>query len=183
MRAGLLSAAMLLGSASAGVHKMKLTKIPLTEQLVSDVEELMSAKACIADRTQENADIAAHVQHLGQKYMGVRPDSHVDEMFKDTSVRKGDGHHVGVNNFLNAQCTCGHVLSCPADGQTSPTSPSARLPRASKSSSTPAAPIFGSHLRAAGPLRATCTPNMTRRPRRRTGQMERISLCSMDRAA
>jgi saccharopepsin len=41
---------------------------------------------------------------LGQKYMGIRPQSHVEEMFKDTSVKpeKG-GHSVPVSNFLNAQ--------------------------------------------------------------------------------
>jgi saccharopepsin len=33
----LLTAAALLGTASAGVHKMKLKKIPLSEQLVSDL--------------------------------------------------------------------------------------------------------------------------------------------------
>ena len=45
-----------------------------------------------------------HAQHLGQKYMGVRPQSRFDEMFRDTSIHpeKG-GHHVGVSNFLNAQ--------------------------------------------------------------------------------
>lgn len=35
MKGALFTAAMLLGSASAGVHKMKLQKIPLQEQLVS----------------------------------------------------------------------------------------------------------------------------------------------------
>jgi hypothetical protein len=35
MKSTLIAAAMLLGSASAGVHKMKLQKIPLSEQLVS----------------------------------------------------------------------------------------------------------------------------------------------------
>lgn len=35
MKGALLTAAVLLGSAQAGVHKMKLKKIPLAEQLVS----------------------------------------------------------------------------------------------------------------------------------------------------
>ena len=35
MKGALLTAAVLLGSAQAGVHKMKLKKIPLSEQLVS----------------------------------------------------------------------------------------------------------------------------------------------------
>jgi saccharopepsin len=37
MKSALLAAAMLLGSASAGVHKLKLQKIPLSEQLVSTI--------------------------------------------------------------------------------------------------------------------------------------------------
>lgn len=35
MKGALLTAAVLLGSAQAGVHKMKLKKVPLSEQLVS----------------------------------------------------------------------------------------------------------------------------------------------------
>lgn len=37
MKSALFAAAVLLGSASAGVHKMKLQKIPLSEQLVSTI--------------------------------------------------------------------------------------------------------------------------------------------------
>jgi saccharopepsin len=41
---------------------------------------------------------------LGQKYMGVRPQGHADEMFKETSYKgEKDGHAVPVSNFLNAQ--------------------------------------------------------------------------------
>jgi hypothetical protein len=35
---------------------------------------------------QENANIGEHMEALGQKYMGIRPQGHADEMFKDTSV-------------------------------------------------------------------------------------------------
>ena len=86
MKSGLLAAATLLGSVSAGVHKMPLKKVSLSEQLAG-------------------ANIETHVKHLGQKYMGVRPQSHLDEMFKDTSIheQKG-GHPLPVENFLNAQC-------------------------------------------------------------------------------
>jgi len=35
MKSAFFAAALLLGSASAGVHKLKLKKIPLSEQLVS----------------------------------------------------------------------------------------------------------------------------------------------------
>jgi len=77
-------AATLLGSVSAGVHKMPLKKVSLSEQL-------------------DMANIDAHVKHLGQKYMGIRPQSHADEMFKDTAIHEEGGHPVPVSNFLNAQ--------------------------------------------------------------------------------
>jgi len=79
-----IAAAALLGSANAGVHKMKLQKIPLSEQL-------------------EHADINTHMQALGQKYMGIRPQRHTDEIFRDTSIHPDKGHSVLVSNFLNAQ--------------------------------------------------------------------------------
>ncbi|KAI9850743.1 MAG: Vacuolar protease A [Thelocarpon superellum] len=85
--AATLAAGLLLGSATAEVHRLKLQKIPLSEQL-------------------EHADIATHAKALGQKYMGVRPQNHIDEMFRDTSIRPEvgeDGHPVPVSNFLNAQ--------------------------------------------------------------------------------
>ena len=93
MRNNLLFAASaaLVGSANCGVHKLKLDKIPLSEQL-------------------EHADIAAHAKSLynkyaGQKYMGIRPESHKDEMFRDTSIHlDAEDHAVPVTNFLNAQC-------------------------------------------------------------------------------
>jgi len=84
MKGSLFTAASLLGAASAGIHRMPLKKIPLHEQL-------------------ESANIDAHVKHLGQKYMGVRPDTHADEMFKDTSVHADKEHVVPVSNFMNAQ--------------------------------------------------------------------------------
>jgi saccharopepsin len=85
MKGALFAAASLLGSVSAGVHKMPLKKISLSEQLAG-------------------ANIDTHVKHLGQKYMGVRPQSHVDEMFKDTAIHPdGSDHKVPVSNFLNAQ--------------------------------------------------------------------------------
>jgi len=85
MKSALFAAATLLGSVSAGVHKMPLKKISLTEQLAG-------------------ANIDTHVKHLGQKYMGIKPQSHVDEMFKETSIHTGGGGHgVPVSNFLNAQ--------------------------------------------------------------------------------
>lgn len=77
-------ASALVAGAQAGVHKMKLQKVPLSEQL-------------------EGIDIETQVQRLGQKYMGIRPQSRLDEMFKETSVHAEKGHPVAVDNFLNAQ--------------------------------------------------------------------------------
>jgi len=85
MKGAFLAAASLLGSVSAGVHKMPLKKVSLSEQLAT-------------------ANMDTHARHLGQKYMGVRPQSHADEMFKETSVHLDGGDHtVPVSNFLNAQ--------------------------------------------------------------------------------
>jgi len=85
MRGTLFTAATLLSSVSAGVHKMPLKKVSLSAQLAG-------------------ANIDTHVKHLGQKYMGVRPQSHADEMFKETSIHlDGSDHTVPVSNFLNAQ--------------------------------------------------------------------------------
>ncbi|TVY68834.1 Vacuolar protease A [Lachnellula suecica] len=85
MKGALFAAATLLGSASAAIHKMPLKKVSLSEQLAG-------------------ANIDTHVKHLGQKYMGIRPESHEQEMFKDTAIHADKGlHPVPVSNFLNAQ--------------------------------------------------------------------------------
>ncbi|KAK6582743.1 hypothetical protein PZA11_005151 [Diplocarpon coronariae] len=85
MKGTAIAAATLLSSASAGIHKLPLKKVSLSEQLAT-------------------ANIDSHVKHLGQKYMGIRPESHSDEMFKDTSIHEeGSDHTVPVSNFLNAQ--------------------------------------------------------------------------------
>ncbi|KAJ5827069.1 hypothetical protein N7447_003832 [Penicillium robsamsonii] len=79
----LLTASALLGSAAAEVHKLKLNKVPLAEQL-------------------NTHNIDAHVHNLGQKYMGIRPEKHQD-LFHDTGFNPASGHDVLVDNFLNAQ--------------------------------------------------------------------------------
>jgi len=76
----LLTASALLGAAAAEVHKLKLTKVPLDEQLGA-------------------ANIDRHVQSLGQKYMGYRPSS----SYQDTSIKPEGGHNVLIDNFMNAQ--------------------------------------------------------------------------------
>jgi saccharopepsin len=79
----LLTASALLGSAAAEVHRLKLNKVPLAEQL-------------------NTHNIDAHMHNLGQKYMGIRPEKHQD-LFHDTSFNPAAGHDVLVDNFLNAQ--------------------------------------------------------------------------------
>jgi len=84
MKGALFAAALLLGSASAGVHKMKLKKIPLSEQL-------------------EYANVEAQMKHLSQKYMGAKPQVQSEGSFRDTSIHHEQDHVVPVDNFLNAQ--------------------------------------------------------------------------------
>ncbi|KAF2147315.1 uncharacterized protein K452DRAFT_261722 [Aplosporella prunicola CBS 121167] len=81
----LLAASALLGSASAGVHKMKLKKVPLAEQL-------------------EHANMGDQVKALSQKYMGTRPPINtVEDIFKAQPIQADSEHPVPINNFLNAQ--------------------------------------------------------------------------------
>lgn len=85
MKTAVFAAATLLGSVSAAVHKLPLKKIPLAEQLAG-------------------ASFDGHVKHLTQKYMGIRPEAHAQEVFRETSIHTDGGHVVPVDNFLNAQC-------------------------------------------------------------------------------
>lgn len=84
MKSALLAAAALAGSAQAGIHKMKLQKVSLEEQLAG-------------------ASIEEQVQHLGQKYLGSRPLSRADVMFSAKAPQPQGGHPVPVTNFMNAQ--------------------------------------------------------------------------------
>lgn len=93
MKGALLTAAALLGGAEAAVHKMKLQKVPLADQL-------------------ESIPIDAQMRGLGQKYMGARPVSHVDAMFKPTEVDATKDHPVPISNFMNAQCKLPLPLCC-----------------------------------------------------------------------
>ncbi|EYE94660.1 aspartic endopeptidase Pep2 [Aspergillus ruber CBS 135680] len=77
------AAALLAGGASAEVHKLKLNKVPLEEQLYTH-------------------NIDAHVRSLSQKYMGIRPSAH-EELLQDQSIKEQGRHNVLVDNFLNAQ--------------------------------------------------------------------------------
>ena len=97
MKSGLLfAAAAFAGLANCDVHRLKLEKVPLSEQL-------------------EHADITRHANSLykkysGQRFMGIRPEAQKEEMFKDTSVHLDQAHPVPVSNFLNAQCWQHHIL-------------------------------------------------------------------------
>ncbi|KAI5467995.1 aspartic peptidase domain-containing protein [Mariannaea sp. PMI_226] len=85
MKSTLLAAAALLGSAQAGVHKMKLQKVPLAEQLATN-------------------SIESQVQSLGQKYMGsARPLTRADYIFSNNVAETDGTHPVPVSNFMNAQ--------------------------------------------------------------------------------
>ncbi|RKF63698.1 Vacuolar protease A [Erysiphe neolycopersici] len=75
---GILTAALLLGSAYAGIHKMSLKKVTQEDQL--------------------------HVKSLNQKYMGYRPKSHAEGIFQDTIIKsEAGGHRVPISNYLNTQ--------------------------------------------------------------------------------
>ena len=67
---------------------MPLKKVPLSQQL-------------------EHANINEHVQALGQKYMGVRPQKHLEKLFGNEegefTIQPEKKHPVAVSNFLNAQ--------------------------------------------------------------------------------
>ncbi|KAL1843567.1 hypothetical protein VTJ49DRAFT_850 [Mycothermus thermophilus] len=85
MKSALLTAAALLGTAQGAVHKMKLQKVPLSEQL-------------------ESVPINTQLQQLGQKYMGIRPrESHASAVFNGMMADTTANHPVPISNFLNAQ--------------------------------------------------------------------------------
>ncbi|KAI1821610.1 aspartic peptidase domain-containing protein [Xylaria intraflava] len=84
MKGALLSSAVLLGSAQAGVHKMKLKKVPLAEQL-------------------ESIPIESQMRGLGQKYLGVRPEGHTQAVFQGANMDIEKNHPLPISNFMNAQ--------------------------------------------------------------------------------
>jgi len=79
MKSSIFAGAVLLAGANAEVHKLKLKKVPLAEQLKDYTMHDMS-------------------RMLGQKYARFHHGSIMDEMF----ALKG-GHKVPVTNYMNAQ--------------------------------------------------------------------------------
>ncbi|KAJ9651011.1 aspartic proteinase precursor [Neophaeococcomyces mojaviensis] len=84
MRSTLITASALLGSAAAGVHHMKLEKVPLDQQFAA-------------------ASVKDHVRALGQKYSQKFMNAKTEDIFRDTSIHADGGFDVPVENFLNAQ--------------------------------------------------------------------------------
>lgn len=85
MRTSLVAATALLGSAAAGVHKMKLEKVPLEQQFSA-------------------ASVRDHVKGLAHKYSQKFMNSETEDIFRHTSIDLNKDHDVPVENFLNAQC-------------------------------------------------------------------------------
>ena len=75
---------------------MPLKKVPLSEQL-------------------EHANIHEHVQALGQKYMGLRPQKSIEQLLSTEGDFDAEKNHpVDVSNFLNAQYFSEISLGTPA---------------------------------------------------------------------
>jgi saccharopepsin len=55
-------------------------------------------------RLQKHANIQEQARALSQKYMGIKSESHMEQVFKAPYIADGT-HPVPVTNFLNAQCT------------------------------------------------------------------------------
>lgn len=85
MKNTLIAASALLGSASAGVHHMKLEKVPLEQQFAA-------------------ASVKDHVRALGhkysQKFMGAFDG---EDIYSHQAIDLNKDHEVPVENFLNAQ--------------------------------------------------------------------------------
>lgn len=95
---GILAASSLIGSALAAVHRMPLQKVPLSEQLVSSTLRGQHSGALLTPSPQQSShDIDSQVRALGQKYMGVRPQKHADEMFRIQDIDVNKGHAVPVS--------------------------------------------------------------------------------------
>ena len=102
----ILMASAFAGSAFAGVHKMSLKKVPLHEQLVSFHHTFYfvfgslkpnSANSVASCESQTQNDITTQMKHLGQKYLGIRPDKMEKEMFKTQDFDMTGGHVVPIN--------------------------------------------------------------------------------------
>lgn len=95
MKSTLIAASALLGSATAGVHHMKLEKIPLDQQF-------------------QAASVQEHARALGHKYSQKFMNAETEDIFKHTAIDIDGGFDVPVENFLNAQCKI-HLIPIAVD--------------------------------------------------------------------
>ena len=77
MKTTLVAASALLGSATAGVHHMKLEKVPLDQQF-------------------QAASVRDHVRALGQKYSQKFMSPETEDIFRDTAIHTDGGFDVPV---------------------------------------------------------------------------------------
>lgn len=79
----IIAASALLGSAAAGVHQLKLEKVPLEQQFAVSMDH--------------------HVKSLKHKYTQKFMSQETEDIYSAQAIIKG-GEDVPLENFLNAQC-------------------------------------------------------------------------------
>jgi len=106
---GILAASSLIGSAMAGIHRMPLRKVPLSDQLVSSYRAENLQGALLTALLQSGHDIDSQVRALGQKYMGIRPQKHEEGMFNTQEIDGKKGHLVPVSVCTYRDFTLGRT--------------------------------------------------------------------------
>lgn len=165
MKSGLVVAATLLGAANAGMHRMKLQKVPLEEQLSA-------------------ANIGDHMRALRHKYTQKIMGGPSEDIFRETSIHPDGPHDVPVENFLNAQCK--HAISvfgCQVNRQqiSAPLHWEPRL-KSSRLSSIPDLPISGSPANLVARLPVISTRNMIPQRPLHTRRTDQTLASAMDPA-
>lgn len=54
---------------------------------------------------QETIPIETQMRHLGQKYLGARPETHAQAVFQGGNTHISKDHPLPISNFMNAQCS------------------------------------------------------------------------------